>query len=206
MLRSLRARLTYANVVATLALFLALAGGSAIALSGRNSVTTKDIAPGAVSTPKLARGAVTAAKIRNGSLHLSDFAAGELPAGSGVFSSRFSLKGGTMGFGPISGLGGTAAPLLSSVEMISSDTPLRAHDLAVQVTVPPGSGSRTFTLMVSEGETPISCMITAGETSCSSPAGTSVQIPAASAMAIEELSVGSPASADALVAFRVDQQ
>jgi hypothetical protein len=69
----LRAKLTYANVVATVALFLALAGGTAYAAShlGRNSV----------GTAQLKKGAVTGAKVRPGSLRAADFAAGQIPAG-----------------------------------------------------------------------------------------------------------------------------
>src|SRR5262245_61273801 len=53
--QSLPKHLTYANVVATLALFLALSGGAtAIAISlGKNSVTTKSIKNGAVRAKKL---------------------------------------------------------------------------------------------------------------------------------------------------------
>jgi hypothetical protein len=47
MIRRARARLNYANVAATLALFLALGGGTALAL-GRNSVTTRELANDAV--------------------------------------------------------------------------------------------------------------------------------------------------------------
>jgi hypothetical protein len=43
MFSKLRARLTYANVVATLALFLALTGGTAVALTGSNAVFSDDI-------------------------------------------------------------------------------------------------------------------------------------------------------------------
>ena len=47
MRKRLRARLTYANVIATLALFLALGGGAAYAASlGKNSVGTKQLKPG----------------------------------------------------------------------------------------------------------------------------------------------------------------
>jgi hypothetical protein len=47
----LRSRITYANVTATLALFLALAGGTtAIALSGKNSVASDDIIKGQVKS------------------------------------------------------------------------------------------------------------------------------------------------------------
>ena len=69
----LRPRLTYANVIATLALFLALGGGAAFAASnlGKSSVGTK----------QLKRNAVTGAKVKDGSLGAADFKAGELPRG-----------------------------------------------------------------------------------------------------------------------------
>ena len=51
MLKQIRPRLTYANVVATLALFLVVAGGGALAATKlkRNSVKSKHIAPEAVT-------------------------------------------------------------------------------------------------------------------------------------------------------------
>lgn len=60
-----RERLSYANVVATLALFLAL-GGGAIAASnlGKNSVGTKQLKKNAVTKAKIKKNAVTAAKIK----------------------------------------------------------------------------------------------------------------------------------------------
>ena len=48
MLRTIRRRATYANVVATLALVVALGSGSAYALQGRNTVFSDDIVPDAV--------------------------------------------------------------------------------------------------------------------------------------------------------------
>jgi hypothetical protein len=57
--------LTYANVVATLALFIALGMGSAYAASqlGPKSVGAKQLRPGAVTADKLRKQAVTAPKI-----------------------------------------------------------------------------------------------------------------------------------------------
>jgi hypothetical protein len=57
-------RPTYANVVATLALFIAL-GGAAYAATQlpRNSVGVKQLKKNAVTTPKIKNGAVTGAKI-----------------------------------------------------------------------------------------------------------------------------------------------
>ena len=60
-----RSHLTYANVMATIAVFLALGGGMAWALA-RNSVGTRQIKPHAVRPSDLAAGAVTSKKIRSG--------------------------------------------------------------------------------------------------------------------------------------------
>jgi hypothetical protein len=72
-------RLTYANVVSTLALFLVLAGGAAIAARvpkksvgpsqlKANAVTTAKIKANAVTTRKIKRNAVANAKIKNGAV------------------------------------------------------------------------------------------------------------------------------------------
>ena len=62
--------MTYANVVATLALILVVAGGSAFAASQlpKNSVGTKQLKRNSVTTAKIKNGAVTAAKIKNGAV------------------------------------------------------------------------------------------------------------------------------------------
>lgn len=68
----LRKRLTYANVVATLALFLALGGTSyAVTALPKNSVGTQQIK----------KNAVTGVKVKDGSLVAADFAAGTLLRG-----------------------------------------------------------------------------------------------------------------------------
>jgi hypothetical protein len=69
-LNHFRRHLTYANVIATLALFLVLSGGAAYAAGkiGKNSVGTKQLKNGAVTTAKLKNGAVTGAKVAVGSL------------------------------------------------------------------------------------------------------------------------------------------
>jgi hypothetical protein len=69
-MKRLRSKLTYGNVVATLALFLVLAGGSAFAASklAKNSVGTKQIKNNAVTGAKIKDGAVTGSKISLSSL------------------------------------------------------------------------------------------------------------------------------------------
>jgi hypothetical protein len=79
----LSARLTYANIVASLALFVALGGGAYAAITlPKNSVGSKQIKDGSVRSADLANNAVTSAKVKNGSLLSADFKAGQLPAGA----------------------------------------------------------------------------------------------------------------------------
>ena len=120
MLRRLRARMTYANVVSTIALLLAVGGGTAYAAT---KIGTGNIRYHAVTGSKVATNAITASKvknsalsgsdirdnslrgadIRNGSLEAVDFAAGQLPKGDkgdpatsifGVVSAAGTLAGG----------------------------------------------------------------------------------------------------------------
>ncbi len=65
-----RSKITYANAVASLALFVALGGISYAAIA---------IPQNSVGTPQLKANAVTGAKVKNGSLEKADFAAGALP-------------------------------------------------------------------------------------------------------------------------------
>ena len=78
---NLRSRLTYANVVATLALVLAIGGGTVYAAIhlGKNSVHSKNIAAAAVKTSDLGRNAVTSPKVKDGTIDADDIAAGVIP-------------------------------------------------------------------------------------------------------------------------------
>jgi hypothetical protein len=62
---SLRKRLNYGNVIATVALFVALGGAAVAAGLPKNSVGPNQIKKGAVTTQKLKNGAVTSAKLGN---------------------------------------------------------------------------------------------------------------------------------------------
>jgi hypothetical protein len=66
----IRKRLTYANVMSTIAVFLVLGGGAAFAASklAKNSVGTKQLKKNAVTTPKIKNNAVTGAKIKDGTI------------------------------------------------------------------------------------------------------------------------------------------
>ncbi|HET7445974.1 MAG TPA: hypothetical protein VFJ57_15100 [Solirubrobacterales bacterium] len=64
-LRQIGKRLTYANAMSSLAVFLALGGATAFAAShlGRNSVGTKQLQKNAVTAAELKKRAVTSSKL-----------------------------------------------------------------------------------------------------------------------------------------------
>src|SRR6476646_3774607 len=68
-MKRFKLRLSYANVISTLALFLALAGGAAFAASlGKNSVGSKQLKKNAVVTAKIKKEAVTGGKVKKDTL------------------------------------------------------------------------------------------------------------------------------------------
>lgn len=68
MLTPVRQRLTYSNVIATMALFIALGGVAVAAGLPNNSVGPKQLKRGAVTTPKIRKKAVTSAKLATGAV------------------------------------------------------------------------------------------------------------------------------------------
>jgi len=68
MLTAVRQRLTYSNVIATMALFIALGGVAVAAGLPKNSVGPKQLKRGAVTTPKIRKKAVTSAKLATGAV------------------------------------------------------------------------------------------------------------------------------------------
>jgi hypothetical protein len=77
-----RSRLTFSNVVALIALFVALGGSSYAAVKlSKNSVKSRHIAPRHVKASDLGRNAVRSDRVRDGSLLSQDFAPGQLPTG-----------------------------------------------------------------------------------------------------------------------------
>jgi hypothetical protein len=93
MKRAIRSRLTYANVMATVAVFLALGGGAYAAIHlKKNSVKSKqikdgqvksqDLADGGVATQDIADGAVATQNIANGAVTPTELAAGAVGPGA----------------------------------------------------------------------------------------------------------------------------
>lgn len=72
MLRRARNSITYANVTASIALFVALSGGAYALTLPKNSIGTKQIRAKAVTRAKIANNAVTGAQVKNGTLTGAD--------------------------------------------------------------------------------------------------------------------------------------
>jgi hypothetical protein len=101
MLRAIGKRLTYANVIASLALFLALGGGAVYAASKsqigtgklkQNAVTAGKIKANAVTQTKIRNNAVTNAKLRQGAVNFEKIAAGTNVVGT-ASSSAIAVNG-----------------------------------------------------------------------------------------------------------------
>jgi hypothetical protein len=67
-LRRIRSRITYANVVATLALFLVLSGGTAVALQGSNTVFSDDIVDNQVRSADVHNDSLTGGDVKESGL------------------------------------------------------------------------------------------------------------------------------------------
>lgn len=70
----MKERLNYANVVATLALVGVIAGGTAIALPGKNSVQSNDLKKNSVRAKAIKANAVRSAEIEDGAVGSADVA------------------------------------------------------------------------------------------------------------------------------------
>ena len=84
----MRQHLSYANVIATVAVFIALGGSSyaAIKVTGKDvkdgSLTGADVKNRTLGGADIRAGAIKSDHVANGSLLQQDFAAGQLPAGA----------------------------------------------------------------------------------------------------------------------------
>jgi hypothetical protein len=67
-MKQIRKRLTYANVMSSIAVFLVIGGATAFAALGKNTVGTKQLKTNAVTTAKIKKEAITGAKIKKGTI------------------------------------------------------------------------------------------------------------------------------------------
>jgi hypothetical protein len=146
---------SYANVVATLALVVALGGTSYAAAQ----ITTAQIKNGTIRTADLHGNAVKSGKVKNGSLKALDFAAGELPAGP---QGPQGPQGDPGPQGPQGPSGSDAIPRIAFAPMAgafatTNTAYVTIPALTVNASVPVGGGRLLATF--------------SGETVCSGPTG-----------------------------------
>jgi hypothetical protein len=158
MLSRLRTRLTYANVMATVAVFIALGGTSyAIQQLPRNSVGSAQIRSRAVGASEIRSNAVRSPKVRRRSLHLSDLSIG----------ARRALRGRTGATGPAGPPGPGSARFFSAVG--AGGTPVRGNATSFEHTL---AGSGSYTLGFSQNVSGCAYVATLGTTDATTaPAG-----------------------------------
>jgi len=84
----MRGRLSYANVMATIAVFIALGGSSyaAVKITGKDikdgTITGADVKDNSLRGHEIRTGAISTDDVKDGTLRQRDFRAGELPAGA----------------------------------------------------------------------------------------------------------------------------
>jgi hypothetical protein len=88
----IRKKLTYTNVIAGLALFVALGGVAVGAGLAKNSVGPKQLKKGAVTAAKIRKGAVTTAKLGRGAVTAGKLAPGSVSAGNIVNGTILTVK------------------------------------------------------------------------------------------------------------------
>jgi hypothetical protein len=106
LLYKLRTRLTYANVMATSALFIALGGSSYAAIT----VTGKSVKDSSLTGRDVKNSSLTGKDVKNRSLLAVDFKAGQLPAGAQGSQGPQGPRGATGDPGAKGDPGDTGAP------------------------------------------------------------------------------------------------
>ncbi len=121
MIDRIRARLTYSNVLATLAIFLAIGGGTfAIAALKKNSVGKKQLKKGAVVTKKVKDGAITEAKIAAGAIIGAKLADGAVTGAKADLSTFGQVPSAASADSALT-LGGKTAAQLQTVSGFDQD-------------------------------------------------------------------------------------
>jgi hypothetical protein len=115
LLSALRARMTYANVMATIAVFIALGGSSYAAIK----VTGKNVKDSSLTGRDVKNSSLTTSDVRNRSLLAQDFKAGQLPAGPQGIPGTNGEKGDKGNQGERGPSDGWAVPLVGGAAEVS---------------------------------------------------------------------------------------
>lgn len=96
----LKPRLTFANVMSIVAVFIALGGSAYAAQLAKNSVGTKQLKKNAVTAAKIKAGAVNSSKLKDGAVSGADLAAASVDGGKlavGAVGSAALASGSVIG-------------------------------------------------------------------------------------------------------------
>jgi hypothetical protein len=228
----IRTRLTYANVMATLAFFIAVGGGAyAAATVGSNdviddslqsedlkndkAVKSSDVKDLTLKGEDIAANSITGTEIDESQLYPSGGGAGQnsyqVPVG-GLLSGqvRDIGAGGSTLYGSVTGISTASATFGDAATGVPTDT-LEFGELRVKLAAPLTAGqSRTFSVVRrfdvggSEFSTTVSCTIGDGEDTCSDSDHTQTNNPFL-AIKIESTGAGLSATADAWYGLAVKQ-
>lgn len=141
-MRGLRRRLSYANVIATLALFLALTGSAAAVgkyLTASDPITAGDLAGSTYGSPVIADEKVTSAKITDGAITSSKFDTAAIAPNSdkldGLDSSAFVQQPGGASLFFASASSTVNIPSTTPVTVASLDVPAGTYLVSAQLAV-----------------------------------------------------------------------
>jgi hypothetical protein len=192
----LRRLLSYSNVMATLAVFIALGGSSyaALRVTSRNvpkdaltgadikKLTGKDVTNNSLTGADVKK--LTSADVANGRLLAEDFAPGQLPKGErgetgASGSDAASMVTGSTESGGIGAQAGGGANVqclpvsgvrtggVGSCAQLSPAATVVARDLSVKLeSALPPDSALRFVLMANGTETALGCTVAAGATTC----------------------------------------
>jgi hypothetical protein len=137
-----RGRLTYANVMSTIGVALALGGTSYAAVKlPANSVGSAQIKANAVKASEIATNAVTSAEIKSRSLLATDFAPGQIPTGATGATGATGLQGtpGLQGPAGPSGVVGAITVQRTDFTVPEPAPPSVSGTVGLQVECPPAT-------------------------------------------------------------------
>ena len=136
-MQKIRARLTFANIVACMALFIALGGvGYAATKLPKNSVGTKQLKKNAVTGSKIKKNAVTSSKVKNHSLTGADInlgALGAVPSASNA--GHANVADSATNAANATGLAGPLAPGQTLIGYVDSAGHVGAGEIAPETSI-----------------------------------------------------------------------
>lgn len=233
MLKRAHPKLTYANLTATLALFIALGGSAmgAVIVTSNSQVAKGTISghhPPSGDHANLIAGSLTGKDVHNNSLtgtQINSSTLGKVPSAAdadtvggnpasslgGVLTGRMdsltTSSTAATDYGSLSGIS-TAQSAPDSLWTLSPNRNLTLRDFSVQLTHTSDAGLRTFKVVVSQNGTTTAttlCTPFSAEVACNS-GSTTVSIPANSLISIAETTnpiTGGPTAADATFGLRL---